>query len=59
MTSSYIKRIVLCDLTHIMSIVDPITIGDETQWIDSRSSLEKEFIKLIRMNHLMIIILNF
>ena len=42
-TSNYLERIVLHDLTHMISIVDLIAIGIKTRKIDSRSSLEKEF----------------
>ena len=49
-TSHYPKRIPLCNLTYLMSIVDHVAIGVETLGIDSRRSLEKEFIELIRMN---------
>ena len=48
--SNYHERIALFNLTHMMSITDPITIGVETLRIDSGCSLEKEFTKLIRMN---------
>ena len=47
----YPERIILFDLTHTMSIVDPVTIDVETLRIDSGCSLEKEFIELIYMNH--------
>ena len=49
-TSNYLKRIELSNLTHMMSIIDPITIGVETLMIDSHYSLEKEFTGLIHMN---------
>ena len=49
-TSNYPKRIALSNLSHMMSMADPITIGGETLRIDSGCSLEKEFIELIRMN---------
>ena len=49
-TSNYSERISLSNPTHMMSMVDPIAIGVETLRIDSRSSLEKEFIELIHMN---------
>ena len=48
--SSYLDRIILFDLTHMTSIDDPIAIDVETLKIDRGCSLEKEFIKLIRMN---------
>ena len=50
LTLNYLKIIVLSDLTHMMSMVDPISIDVKTLTIDSRCSLEKGFIKLIHMN---------
>ena len=49
-TLNYPERISLCNLTHMMSMADPVTIGVETLRIDSGCSLEKEFTELIRMN---------
>ena len=49
-TSNYPERITLSNSTHMMSMTDPIAINVETLRIDSGSSLEKEFIELIRMN---------
>ena len=49
-TSSYPKRIARSNLTHMMSMIDPVVIGTETIMIDSGCSLEKEFTELIRMN---------
>ena len=49
-TLNYSERIALSDLTHMMSIADPIAIRVETLKIGSGCSLEKEFIELIRMN---------
>ena len=49
-TSNYPERIILSNLTHMMSMTDPIAIGMEMLRIDSGCSLEKEFIELIRMN---------
>ena len=49
-TSNYPERIALFDLTHMMSMADPVTISVETPRIDSECSLEKEFIELICMN---------
>ena len=49
-TSNYLKRTVLYDLTYMMTIVDPIAISMETLKIDTLCSLEKDFIELIRMN---------
>ena len=54
-TSNYPKSIALSDLTHMMSMADHVTIGVETPRIDSGCSLEKEFTKLIHMNHLMVL----
>ena len=42
-------------LTHMMSMTDLMAIGVETPRIDSGCSLEKEFIKLILMNPLMVL----
>ena len=55
-TSNYKERISLSDLTHMISMADPVAIGVETLSIDSGCSLEKEFIELIHMNPLMVII---
>ena len=49
-TSNYQKRIELYDLTHVMSTVDLIAISVETTRVNSKSSLENEFIELICMN---------
>ena len=49
-TSNYPKRIILSNLTHLMSMVDLVVIRIETPRIDSGCFLGKEFIKLIRMN---------
>ena len=49
-TSNYPERITLSNLTHMMSMANPIAIGVETLRIDSGCSLEKEFIELIHMN---------
>ena len=57
-TLNYPKRITLSDPTHLTSMTDPVAIGVETRRIDSRCSLEKEFIELICMNPLMIIVPN-
>ena len=50
-TPNYPKRIALSNLTHMMSMVDPVAIGVETPRIDNGCSLEKEFTELIHMNH--------
>ena len=49
-TSSYPKRIALSNISHMMSMADPIAIGVETLRIESGCSLEKEFTELICMN---------
>ena len=49
-TSNYPERIALSNLTHMMSMVDPVAISVETPRIDRGCSLEKEFIELICMN---------
>ena len=49
-TLNYLEKIALSNLTHMMSMADPIAIGVETLRIDSAFSLEKEFTELIRMN---------
>ena len=45
--SNYLERITLFDLTHMMSMADPIAINVKTVKIDSECSLEKEFSELI------------
>ena len=49
-TLNYLEIIALFDLTHMMSMVDPIAIREETLKIDSGCCLEKEFTELIHMN---------
>ena len=49
-TSNYLEIIVLSNPTHIMTMIDHVVIGVEIPRIDSGYSLEKEFIKFIRMN---------
>ena len=49
-TSNYLKRIVLSDLTYMMSMMNPITIDVEMLRIDSGCSLEKNFTTSIHMN---------
>ena len=49
-TSNYPERIDLSDLTHMMSIADPVAIGVETPRIDNMCFLEKELTELIRTN---------
>ena len=49
-TSNYPERISLSNLTHMMTMSDPIAIGVETLRIDSEISLEKESTELICMN---------
>ena len=48
--STYPEKISLFDLTHMMSMVDPISISVETLRINSGCPLEKEFTELISMN---------
>ena len=55
--SNYSKRIALSNLSHMMSMTDPIDIGVETLMIDSGCSLEKEFTELIRMDPSMVLYL--
>ena len=50
-TSNYSKIKTLFDLTHMISMVDPVAIDVETPMIDSGCSLEKEFNELIYMNN--------
>ena len=42
-TLNYAERIVLSNMTHMMSIVDLVAINVETPRIDSGCSLKKEF----------------
>ena len=49
-TSNCLKRIIIIDSTHMMSMADLIAIGVETLRIDFGCSLEKKFIKLICMD---------
>ena len=49
-TSNYPKRRTLSNLTHMMSMTDPVAISVETPRIDNGCSLEKEFIELMCMN---------
>ena len=49
-TSHYLERITLSDLSHMMNMIDLVTIGIETLRIDIGCSLEKEFIEVIHMN---------
>ena len=48
--SNYPGRIILSDLTQMMSMTDLVAIGVETLRIDCGCSLEKEFTELICMN---------
>ena len=54
-TSNFLERIALSNLTHMMSMADPVAIGVETPRIDNGYSLEKEFTELIRMNPRMVL----
>ena len=49
-TSNYPKRIIISNLSHMMSMVDSVAIGVEKLRINSGCSLEKEFTELIHMN---------
>ena len=49
-TFNYPIIMTLSDPTHMMSTTDLVAIGVETLRIESRCSLEKEFIELIRVN---------
>ena len=49
-TLNYSERIAPADLTHMMSMTNPLAIVVEIVRIDSGCSLEKEFTELIRMN---------
>ena len=49
-TSNYSERIALSNLTHMMSMADPVAIVVKIPMIDSGCSLEKEFTELICMN---------
>ena len=48
-TLNYPERITISNLTHMMSLADPISIGVETLRIDSGCSLEQEVTELISM----------
>ena len=49
--SNYLERIALSRPTHLMGMIDPITIIKlEKELIDSEYYLEKEFTELIYMN---------
>ena len=49
-TSNYSEIIALSNLTHMMSMADPVAIVVKIPMIDSGCSLEKEFTELICMN---------
>ena len=57
-TSNYLDIIVLFDLTHMMSMVDHVTISVEIPMIDNGCSLEKKVTELMLMNLLMVLYLN-
>ena len=48
--SNYPERITLSDLTHMMSMIDPVAIDVETLRIDSGCFLAKELTEMICMN---------
>ena len=50
MILNYLKIITLSNLTHMISMNDPIAISVETLRIDNRCSLDKESTKFICMN---------
>ena len=43
------EKVVLSNLTHMMSMVNPLSINVETPKIDNGCSLKKEFTKLINI----------
>ena len=49
-TLNYPERITLSNLTHMMTMTDLVAIGVEILRIDSRCSLEKDFLELICLN---------
>ena len=49
-TSNYLERITLSNVTHMISMADPIAIGVETLRIDSGCFLKIEFTELIHIN---------
>ena len=49
-TSNYLERIILSDLTRMMSMANHVAISVETLRIDSGCSLEKGFTELIYIN---------
>ena len=57
-TFNYLKKIVLSNLTHMMSMVDLLANNVETLRIDIEYFWEKLFIELIYMNFFNGIILN-
>ena len=48
--SNYLERIVISNLTHMMSMADLVVVGMETLRINGGRSSDKEFTKLILMN---------
>ena len=50
-TSNYQERIILFDLTHIVSMNNPVAINLEKLMIDIWCSLEKEFTDVIGIIH--------
>ena len=55
MTSNYLERMTMSDSNHIINMIDPLVVLIGTPRIDSRCSLEKEFIQLISMNPFMVL----
>ena len=56
-TLNYPKIIALFNPTHMISMVDHVSIGVETLRIDSGCSLEKKFTKFVCMNPKMVLYL--
>ena len=50
-TLNYPETIAHYDLTHMMSMIDHVTIGMETLRIDSGCSSIRDFTELICINH--------
>ena len=47
---NYLEIMILCDLTHTMSMADFMVIGVKIPKMDSGCFLDKEFTELICMN---------
>ena len=57
--SSYLERIRLSNLIHMMTMTNLAAITVEIPRIDSGCSLEKEFTELIYKNPLMVLLPNY